>query len=207
MSDEYHGSPHGYGTINEPESRFLESIVTRAAAILQNRVKFLEVGIACGYTGRGIANFCKGKGIAIEYHGIDGESGKPHPGVLPDGGTFHLGDSTEIFESIPDGFHVIFIDACHCNNHVILDFCNYSPKVVVGGFVVFHDTNPNMIWQGFHEAYWQGHGPKTAAFCIATQQALSKLGLLNGHRTDWAPAGIEHSGDMLGMTAFKKLYP
>jgi hypothetical protein len=141
----------------------------------------------------------------MEYHGIDGEGGAPHPGIMPNGGTFYSGDSREIFESIPNGFHVLFIDACHCNNCVMLDFLNYGPKVVSGGWVLFHDTNPSPRWVGVHHGKYAGHGPKTPAFHIAVREALRKLGLLDNSRTDWSFTGEQMEGDGLGMMRFLKL--
>lgn len=205
MSDKWQGSANGYGLINDHDVAFLNNVLQRVFVTFGEPVKILEVGIANGYTGRGMVCFLNKLGVRVEYHGIDGESGRPHEGVLPDGGTFHMGDSTEIFESIPDGFHLVFIDACHCNNHCCLDFLNYGPKVVVGGFVVFHDTNPSDKWQGLIKGHWQGHGPNTAAFNIATRQALSKLGLTTGHRTDWKFIDEQANGDGLGMMLYRRM--
>lgn len=200
---EWRGSPNGYGAINDHDVKVLEEGLRRCHAAF-GRVKMLEVGVANGYTAKGVGAFCKRMGFQLEYHGIDNECGRPHDGTLPEGGTFHLGDSTEIFESIPDGFGLLFVDACHCNNHCMLDFLNYHPKVVVGGYVLFHDTNPSPKWQGWEPSHWQGHGPKTAAFCIATQQALAKLGLTNGNRIDFSFVAENKEGDGLGMMLFKK---
>lgn len=202
MSEQWHGSDHGYGSIGFGDVKFLESILDKVAARFGPALRILEVGIANGYTGRGMFNRLVKLGCTVEYHGIDGPGGAPHEGVLPEGGTFHQGDSTEIFESVPDGFHFVFIDACHCSNHCALDFLNYGTKTVVGGYIIFHDTNPNQKWQG---AYWQGHGPKTPAFGIATRAALRKLGMYPCLRSDWKFVGEESEGDMLGMMAFERV--
>lgn len=202
MSEQWHGSDHGYGAIGIGDARFLEGFLERVKTRFGDRLKILEVGIANGYTGAGMVRYLNRLGACVEYHGIDGPGGAPHDGVLPVGGVFHQGDSTEIFESVPDGFHFVLIDACHCSNHCALDFLNYGTKAVVGGIVIFHDTNPNPKWQGqFH----QGHGPKTPAFGIGTRSAMAKLGLLNGHRSDWRLIAEEADGDMLGMTAFERI--
>jgi hypothetical protein len=87
----------------------------------------------------------------------------------------------------------------------MLDFLNYSPKVIANGFALFHDTNPSPKWVGVHLGHYQGHGPKTPAFHIAVRQAIGKLGLLDNSRTDWSFIGEQGEGDGLGMMGFLKL--
>lgn len=202
---EWKGSDNGYGLLNTHDIVLLQYAVTMAA-LRFGTVKLLEVGTCGGYTALGISKFCDSRGYTFEYHGIDGACGAPHPGTMPKNYTFWMGDSAELFESMTaDGFSVLFIDACHCSNHVMLDFLNYSPKVMVGGYVLFHDTNPSPRWNGVHDNHWQGHGPNTPAFNIAVRAGLKKLGLLDGQRADYAFVSESSEGDALGMMVFQKL--
>lgn len=198
---DWKGGQHGYGVLSFEDVAFLEKHLATIAKEFSMRVSLLEIGTASGYTGKGISRFCGSIGAKLKYQCIDGVCGRPHPGNLPDGGIFHCGDSRELFESINGSFNLIFIDACHCNNCCILDFLNYSPKCVVGGYVLFHDTNPSPKWQGAH---WQGHGPKTPAFCLGVRMALDKLGLLHGKRTDWSFVDEQKAGEGFGMMLFRK---
>ncbi|EEK78639.1 class I SAM-dependent methyltransferase [Bacillus cereus] len=47
--------------------------------------------------------------------------------------------SEEACDDIPDTIAAIFIDGNHDYNHVRQDIINYSPKVVQGGILLFHD--------------------------------------------------------------------
>lgn len=133
-------------------------------------VKFLEIGMHSGATARGIKRFLEANDCGLDYWAID-------PGCLCKildpfpGAHITKGASEEVYESIPDDFDVIFVDGCHCRNHVILDTFHYSRKVKPGGFLMFHDCSPSA--QGKDPQY---HGPRTPEFCIDVLRAFQEIG-------------------------------
>jgi hypothetical protein len=192
-------SPHKYGCIGIPDAVFMDSVLLRVSTEFSQRVKFLEIGVSGGWTACGIQKWCDEHGATLEYHGIDlGDPQVP----LPPGAVFIKGDSTQVFCAVPCGFNILFIDGCHCVNHSMLDFLHYSPKIVVGGYVLFHDANPKPTWQGLH---YQGHGPDIPSFRIAVREALLKLGLETGMRRDWEFIGEESTDAGLGMALYRRV--
>lgn len=194
--------PHDYGVLSIPDSVFLEKTINRVAGEFDRHITMLEVGCAGGGTMYGIKRYCDSHAIALSYDGIDGECGVPKHGLFA-GSRFFCGDSSEIFETVGGVYNLIFIDACHCVNHVMLDFLNYTPKLRKHGYALYHDTNPSPTWQGCH---YQGHGPKTPSFHVAVRSALTKLGLLGNKRTDWMCIDEERETSGMGMMLFKKIY-
>ena len=140
-------------------------------------VRVLEIGMHDGNTARGIEKFFVDRGIAMEYMGIDPDDGSTRPRHVPKDGKVIVGDSAEVFEGIPSGFDLVWVDGCHCFNHVVLDTLHYARKVRPGGFICFHDINP----AGQNEIEHQYHGPQTPAFGLAVNSALEAI------RFPWAP--------------------
>jgi hypothetical protein len=192
---------HDYGVLSIEDAALMDEMLLRVGREFDGKVKMLELGHAGGMTARGVKRFCDKSGLQLRYYGIDKACGAPTQPMFQ-GGIFHQGETDEIFDSVNEDFNLIFIDACHCNNHVILDFCNYGPRCVVNGYVMFHDTHPSSTWQGCH---YQHHGPKIPAFHIQVRSALRKLGLLTGKRTDWELVKEETGGTGMGMMVYKKL--
>jgi SAM-dependent methyltransferase len=132
-------------------------------------VRVLEIGMWAGYTARGMKKFIEEKGGAIDYWGMD-------PGILtapkepfPGAHVIH-GKSEECFHLVPDDFDIIFVDGDHSRNAVILDTYNYAPKVVPGGFLIFHDTNPKCQHTGY-----EYDGPHIPQFGIAVREAWAMM--------------------------------
>lgn len=75
----------------------------------------------------------------------------------------------KVFHLVPT-FDVVFVDGAHTRNDVILDTVNYAPKVVPGGFILFHDTSPE-IQHTMREAY----GPDIPQFYNAVNEALELM--------------------------------
>jgi hypothetical protein len=139
--------------------------------VLQRKktVKVLEIGMWAGYTARGLKKFVEEQGGQIEYWGID-------PGLLapPDapfeGAHAVHGRSEECFHLVPDDFDLIFVDGNHSRNAVILDTYNYEGKVLPGGFLIYHDTNPKCQGTGYEYS-----GPEIPQFGIAVREAWAMM--------------------------------
>lgn len=191
---------HDWGIISHGDVALMKRILDAAMAIFEPPLRLLEIGLASGETARGIYRHVTASGHALDYYGLDCVHFEP---FLPRCTLFE-GDSQYIFESVqvPGGLHILFIDGCHCVNHAMLDFLHYSPLVVIGGYVLFHDTNPSLSWQG---QIHHGHGPHTPSFGRAVRSAIQKLGLMNGNRKDYELIGENLSGDKYGMMAFIKI--
>lgn len=161
--------PMGYcdrfGAVSEQDAQVLEATLD----VLPKKIKFLEIGIHDGNTGRGVRRWCDAHGVELEWWGID----VCHHEPPFSGAHFVKGDSAEVFVDIPNDFNAILIDGCHCRNHVILDTYNYAPKVLPGGYLLFHDTGTQCQGND-HQAY---HGSKAVPeFHIATLEAFKMIG-------------------------------
>lgn len=164
-------------------------------------VRMLEIGVGQGATMAGVLERCDELGVPASYEGVDGECGTPV--VLPTDCVFTKGDSAFVFPQVGDAFNFLFVDGSHASNYVCLDFLNYSPKVVVNGYCLFHDTREGPQWQGLH---YQGSGEQGRfENNIAVRAALQKLGLLQGYRSDWKFIEEIASSDIMGMQLYKKL--
>ncbi len=154
-----------FGAISEQDAQVLEATLDA----LPKKIKFLEIGIHDGNTGRGVKRWCDDHGVELDWWGIDVcHHEPPFPGA-----TFIKGDSAEVYVDVPNDFNGILIDGCHCRNHIILDTYNYAPKVLLGGYLLFHDTGPNCQGND-HQAY---HGSKAVPeFHIATLDAFKMIG-------------------------------
>lgn len=155
-----------FGSVIEEDAQVIEATL---AQFQQPAVKWLEIGMFAGGTGRGVRDFLSARGMALEYWGID--AGLITDPVTPFAGAHVIkGRSEEVFPYVPDGFDGIFIDGCHCRNHVILDTMNYGPKVRVGGFLLFHDCGKAS--QGIDK---QPCGPNVPEFGISTLAAFQMM--------------------------------
>lgn len=164
-------------------------------------VRFLEIGVAEGATMAGALERCDVLQVPVTYEGVDGPQGKPS--FLPENCTFIEGDSAYAYPRVGEGFNICFIDGSHALNYVMLDFLNYSPKVVVGGYCLFHDTREGPTWQHLH---FQGTGPKDMPDNnIAVREGMKKLGLLQGYRSDWQFVEEIKDQEIMGMILMKKL--
>lgn len=162
-----------YGAILAEDVTILEialSFVIRICTSEQRRARILEIGMHDGGTARGIETFLNLHGIAVDYFGIDPDDGTTRFRHVPNGGTVIVGDSAETFMRIPGDLDLVWVDGCHCINHVILDTVHFAPKVRDGGFMLFHDVNPR--GQGLCHQY---HGPETPEFGLAIDLAHAAL--------------------------------
>ncbi len=138
-------------------------------------VRVLEIGTYSGHTARGMKKFLEAHGSSIQYWGIEPSKLIPVQDPFP-GATVIKGRSDESFHLVPDDLDFIFVDGDHCRNAVILDVFNYYTKVVPGGFMVFHDTNPAGQGKGY-----EYDGPHIPQFGVAVAEAFQLIGW------PWAP--------------------
>ena len=173
-----------YGLITPLDGRKLEESLRVAAALAVTRNEaftILEVGICHGETSRGMAQFLRQQQIPFTYWGVDNQRDKPVTPPFPEANVL-LGPSEELYSQLPAVLHFVFVDGCHCINHVMLDFLHYGDRVPVGGRLVMHDAAPYTQ----RKLDYQGHGPRDQVdFGTATREAARKLGLLTGLRQDW----------------------
>lgn len=132
-------------------------------------MRLLEIGVHTGTTSRGIKDYCAANKIELDYWGLD--SGGQCDGKPPfDGSSMVIGDSAESANLVPEEFDVVFVDGCHCFNHVILDTVLYGEKVRRGGFILHHDTAPHV-----QHTMRDPHGPSTARFHNSVNDALAAV--------------------------------
>ena len=164
-----------YGAIQAEDVEVLEACLTHIAEQARKDGRFAricEIGMHDGNTARGIENFFKERGQQMTYWGIEPDTVSTRPRFVPANGLLIQADSAECYEVIPEWLDLVWVDGCHCRNHVVLDTLNYAPKVRVGGFICFHDINP--IGQGLLSEH-QYHGPNTPDFALAVNKALSLI--------------------------------
>ena len=171
------------------------------------KVSFLEVGVFGGGTVSGIARWCDEMVVPMFATGIDFAQWKPSPAPLPDY-EFIDCDSMDAWRQITRKYNFLFVDGCHCVNHAMCDFLNYSPFVEVGGYCLFHDTAlPTSLGKTEQEAWPQDHSyaGKPESY-LGVREGLKKLGLLQGYRTDWKLIEeIPSDTGLMGMCLFQKI--
>lgn len=170
----------GYGAIVREDVQVLEECLERLIYGEHPKIRVLEIGMHDGGTAKGIERFITNvphigeAGLILkdlEYWGIDPDPGTSRPRYVPEGGKVIIGDSAEVFDQIPHELDLVWVDGCHCVNHVLLDTLHYTPRVRSGGFICFHDINP----AGQNAKEHQYHGPNTDAFGLAVTSALEAI--------------------------------
>lgn len=198
-------SPHAYGLLSLPDVAFWESILDEIARRFQNKIRLWEIGVANGATCYGTVEYCERKNYELKWTGVDLPGVGPK--VLPPNCIFLEGPSEEVYIKLQaDHCNLLFIDGCHCSNHVVMDFCNYGERLEYHGLCVFHDSVNCPSWVGMagHSNY-QGHGPRVDDFGIGVRMGLRKLGLLDGLRKDWKFFGEQTVGTAQGAMAFERV--
>lgn len=167
-----------YGAILAEDVAVLEACINaiwQECTTTSRPPKICEIGMHDGGTAKGIERAFLNLGFpGIQYFGVDPDPGTTRPRHVPAGGKVIVGDSAEVFSQVSGDLDLLWVDGCHCFNHVILDTLHYAPKVRVGGFVCYHDVNPK--GEGAEHQY---HGPIEPEFGLAVNQALRVFGLPN----------------------------
>lgn len=198
-----------YGFIRKEEADLIDWI-TEDILIVFGEMRFLEVGVFSADTVRGLVRRCAEIGFStIEASGVDFEQYRPNPLPAPCGYTFYGGDSMDMWRSIHpnEAYNFLFVDGCHCCNHAMCDFLNYSPFVEVGGWCLFHDTAlpkgqaKQEEWPQTDHSY-AGKPPSV----LGVREGLTKLGLLQGYRKDWEIVKeVPSDTGLMGMCLFKRV--
>jgi len=193
-----------YGFMRDVEEDLIDRIIDRIQVEF-GVISFLEIGVFGGETVRGIVKRCRSIDCPVMAAGVDFEQYRPNPTpVCPY--NFHAGDSMDAWRKITSTFNFLFVDGCHCVNHTMCDFLNYSNLVVPKGYCLFHDT-ALPIGGKYQEEFPQNHfyaGQPDSI--LGVRDALRKLGLEQGYRTDWKLIEEIPSDDgLMGMILFQKI--
>lgn len=175
-------------------------------------VYFCEIGTYNGSTAWGVKSVVeKYVGRKLNYWGIDVMT---HDAILWPEAHMIIGDSTKVFYQVPNlPFDILFIDGPHNTNNCMLDFLHYSPKVKVGGLILFHDASPasqcKLPFTPEKTAEYEKGGfeiPIHEEFGTAVLIALEKLGLSTGARTDYELVSNNWSWEPYGgISIYRKL--
>lgn len=150
------------------DAEVMETVLTMFRT--QDVLRFLEVGTHRGGTARAVNEWCKAKGVTLEYWGID--NGLLGTAEAPfEGAKFIEGDSAEVFYETPHCLDIAFIDGDHGGNAVILDTIHYGKRVRIGGVMLFHDTAPHI-----QQTMREGHGPDIPWFYNSVLAAHAVMG-------------------------------
>ena len=193
-----------YGFMREVEADLVDRLLDRIKEKF-GHITALEVGVFAAGTTRGIYRRAKEIGCPVHCEGVDFEQYRPNP-TPADDYVFHSGDSMDQWREIKRKFGLVFVDGCHCCNHAMMDFLNYSPFVVLDGFCLFHDTAlpTNQMQQ---EPWPQDHSyAGKPSSVLGVREGLKKLGLLQNYRQDWKfIEEVQSSSGLMGMCLFQKL--
>lgn len=195
-----------YGYITKKEAARLDMLIDRIHDEF-GHLSFMEIGVFGGSTLSGIVERAESLNCPYQCAGVDFRKGRPEVSAYPNY-TFYEGDSMDMWRSVKGEFNLLFVDGCHCINHSMCDFLNYSPFVVVGGYCLFHDTAPTKeggVEQGMFEQDHSYAGKPSSV--LGVREGLKKIGLLGNHRDDWKLEWEIRETDIMGMTCFKKLKP
>lgn len=197
-----------YGFMREIEADLVDKLLSQIKTQF-GEIRMIEVGVFGAGTTRGVYRWGKENDCPVFATGIDFEQYRPNP--TPDANyDFHSGDSMDQWRGVKGIFNFLFIDACHCVVHSSQDFLNYSPLVEVGGFILLHDTAlPTDLGKDKQEEWPQDHSyAGKSNSVLGVREALKKLGLLDGRRTDFELIDeIESSTGLMGMMLYRRILP
>lgn len=188
-----------YGGLTDIDADIIEQAIRLAASLHTDpELTVVEVGTFNGQTACGIKNCIEGLGRKINYWGVDnGTQSNLKPPF--DGGRMISGDSAEVFHLAPEKIHFLFIDGCHCGNHVILDTLHYGQRVLRNGVMVFHDTG-----EYCQHTMKDPHGPHIPWFHNSVNAAHK---LMRFPFPEWKKVfeGFDPQRAIGGTTAYQKL--
>jgi hypothetical protein len=141
-----------------------------------------EIGLADGDTSGGIHEFLIENNRENVHHAIDSNRDKVVKSPF-DGCNLIIGDSIESSFKIADNSqHFLFIDANHSLFYTTADFLLYRTKVIIGGYLGFHDTS--IYCKPFTDYQHIGSRENPHNY-ICCREAISRLGLLNNKFPGW----------------------
>ena len=159
-----------YGMMFEEDCDVMDAALSELCPKAEVRV--CEIGTYSGHTARGMKKFLEDRGSTIRYWGVEpslllhDECPDPFPGAV-----MIRAKSEEGFYLVPGLLDLVFVDGNHSRNGVILDTYNFFTKVVKGGFMLYHDTNPQSQRTGYEYS-----GPEIPEFGICVNEALELIG-------------------------------
>lgn len=164
-----------------------------------------EVGTCDGHTSCGIHEFLLENGRENYHTGIDSSRDKIIKSPFPEC-NFIESDSIQAHTKVPDNSqHFLFIDANHSLFYTTADFLLYKNKVMVGGYLGFHDTS---IWCKPFTDYQHIGSRENPYNYISCREAIDMLGLLSNRFPGWKLIFDEaDSNDTAGGVAiFQRVY-
>lgn len=135
MSDDYLRIPGAQ--ITRAEREFLKLQAQESMTLNVNPV-IATIGVFWG-----ASMWCFKRGApSAEHYGIDIDLGQGIHRKKDLGAHWIEGDSTKIWKQFIGPIHLLFIDGDHHYETVKRDIEGWTPKVVIGGIVIFHDYAP-----------------------------------------------------------------
>ncbi len=193
-----------YGFMRPVECDLVDKVLDKLKAEF-GYISMCEVGVFGAGTTRGVYKRAKEIDCPVQLTGIDFEQYRPNPTPDPQ---YHFiaEDSMDAWRKIDCKYNFLFVDGCHCVNHSMCDFLNYSPFVVPNGYVLFHDTAVP-TFQPTQEEWPQDHSyAGKPSSILGVREGLKKLGLLQSYRSDWMLIEeIPSDTGLMGMVLLKKL--
>ena len=194
-----------YGLISRTDADCIEAALNYIMSDFPDNydIHVIELGIYNGESSTGISNYIISKKRGVCYHAIDNEKDKPVKNPFA-GCNLIIGNSTEVYNRFEDNSqHFIMVDADHSYIGVISDFYAYADKVKIGGFLCFHDTNPNI--KPFKD-FQHGDIGNPDAY-ISVRKALKRLGLLDNKVAGWKLIFDEYDpqNEASGVCIFKRI--
>lgn len=195
-----------YGLISETDAKTIEKTLSLIMQEFPNDyIITCEVGIHNGETSRGMAKYLQSNNRKFAHTAIDNQQdfkmGRPYEECLD----FLIGDSVEMSARLVDDFyHFCFIDANHSFHKVIADFVAYTPKIKKGGYLLFHDTNPNIVsYKDYQKVGSEAH----ENMYISVRRALKAIGLFDNAFPEWELIfdEFDQENEAGGICVFKKI--
>lgn len=192
---------YDYGMLSDIDVITLEkSLDVLISTFKKSHLIILEIGMYYGNTINAIKKRLDSLQVDAEYWSVDTGTDltkQEHP--FKDCKII-IGDSSEVFVYAPDNLHWVFVDGCHCINHVMLDFIHYGNKLIDGGIIVFHDSSP--VCQG---RSYCGHGPKRfQPFNVAVLEAFKQINIMNNKNFTLLFEDYDPQKKFGGITVFQK---
>jgi hypothetical protein len=190
------------GLISELDAQTIESTLRLVLDGFQEEIiNVFEVGLFNCHTSEGICSFIESMGRRVNFTGIDNERDKPI--VKPFNFDLIISDSNEAYKSLTSAYHFGFIDANHSFPYVVSDFFCYESRIMVGGFLCFHDTGRHI--KDF-VGYQCGDIHDKDSY-IAVRKALKKIGLLDNKFEGWELVfdRADESDEMGGVVVLKRI--
>ena len=149
-----------YGHITSKDAEAIELAILHVWSTRKGKLHYLEIGPFGGSTVGGVRTYCEQNSIPLDVWGVDVVARAPANLFGP--GQYIIAPSEEAWQGVQwpkEGFDMIFVDGCHCINHVALDALHYGRLVRPAGLMLFHDVVRNQQHVMKNEWVHQGDKP------------------------------------------------